>query len=153
MLHTWQNCNMNPVFQNRSFRKCWKNWVFFWCQHHFHKLDRKKLLFPDITWCMTDCKDIRTHNLLVHKQTLNDLAKLAKWLSIHFGCGFEFQFRLQITSGNAPVLSKEFYSIQAATECRFTLKHVFNMLWTYSHNLMHVFMALPLLRMILSFNP
>ena len=77
---------------------------------------------------MTDCKDIRTHNLLVHKQTLNHLAKLAKLLSIHFGCGFEFQCRLQITSGNAPVLSKEFYGIQAATECRFTLKHVFNML-------------------------
>ena len=29
----------------------------------------------------SDCNWIRTHNHLVHKRTLNHLAKLAKWLS------------------------------------------------------------------------
>ena len=37
-------------------------------------------------WCLSDNNRIRTHNHLVHKQTLNHLAKLtslAKWLSVH----------------------------------------------------------------------
>ena len=32
-------------------------------------------------WSLSDCNWIRTHNHLVHKRTLNHLAKLAKWLS------------------------------------------------------------------------
>ena len=32
-------------------------------------------------WRWSDCNWIRTHNHLVHKRTLNHLAKLAKWLS------------------------------------------------------------------------
>ena len=32
-------------------------------------------------WSLTDCKWARTQNHLVRKQTLNHLAKLAKWLS------------------------------------------------------------------------
>ena len=32
-------------------------------------------------WRLTDCNRTQTHNYLVLKQTLNDLAKLTKWLS------------------------------------------------------------------------
>ena len=32
-------------------------------------------------WSLSDCNWTRTHNHLVHKQTLNHLAKLTKWLS------------------------------------------------------------------------
>ena len=32
-------------------------------------------------WSLSDCNWTRTHNHLVRKQTLNHLAKLAKWLS------------------------------------------------------------------------
>ena len=32
-------------------------------------------------WSLSDCNWIQTQNHLVHKQTLNHLAKLAKWLS------------------------------------------------------------------------
>ena len=32
-------------------------------------------------WSLSDCNWTRTHNHLVHKGTLNHLAKLAKWLS------------------------------------------------------------------------
>ena len=32
-------------------------------------------------WSLSDCSRTRTHNHWVHKQTLNHLAKLAKWLS------------------------------------------------------------------------
>ena len=32
-------------------------------------------------WSLSDSSEIRTHNLLVRKRTLNHLAKLAKWLS------------------------------------------------------------------------
>ena len=43
-------------------------------------------------WSLSDSDEIRTHNLLVRKQTLNHLVKLAslvKWLSVHYelsGC-------------------------------------------------------------------
>ena len=32
---------------------------------------------------LSDCNWTRTHNHVVHKRTLNHLAKLAKWLSVH----------------------------------------------------------------------
>ena len=32
-------------------------------------------------WSLSDCNWTRTHSHLVHKRTLNSLAKLAKWLS------------------------------------------------------------------------
>ena len=32
---------------------------------------------------LSDCNWTRTQNHLVHKQTLNHLARLAKWLSVH----------------------------------------------------------------------
>ena len=32
-------------------------------------------------WSLSDCNRVQTHNHLVHKQTLNHLAKLTKWLS------------------------------------------------------------------------
>ena len=32
-------------------------------------------------WCLSNSNGIRTHNHLVHKQTLNHLAKIFKWLS------------------------------------------------------------------------
>ena len=32
-------------------------------------------------WSLSDCNWTRTHNHLVHEQTLNHLARLAKWLS------------------------------------------------------------------------
>ena len=57
---------------------------------------------------LSDCNWTRTHNHLVHKRTLNHLAKLAK------------------------CLSKEFLDIQATIECGFTLKRVRDMIRTYS---------------------
>ena len=36
-------------------------------------------------WGLTDSNEIRTHNQLVRKRTLNHLAKLAKWLSCIVG--------------------------------------------------------------------
>ena len=33
-------------------------------------------------WSLSDCNWTRTHNHLVHKRTLNHLAKLAKWLRV-----------------------------------------------------------------------
>ena len=39
-------------------------------------------------WSLSDCNWTRTHNHLVHKWTLNHLAKLAKWLSVDIECGF-----------------------------------------------------------------
>ena len=46
-------------------------------------LNVKELLAPSRReiWSLSDCNWTRTHNHLVHKRTLNHLAKLAKWLS------------------------------------------------------------------------
>ena len=51
--------------------------------HSMVCLNVKELLtwsMPHI-WSLSSSNDIRTHNHLVRKQTLNHLAKLAKWLS------------------------------------------------------------------------
>ena len=47
-------------------------------------------------WSLSDSSWIRTHNQLVRKQTLNHLAKLAKWLncvvSIYMYCAFDGEY-------------------------------------------------------------
>ena len=60
-------------------------------------------------WALSDCNGIRNRNCLVRKQTINQLAKLAKLVS-----------------------NKEFLDIQATTDCRLTLKRVCGMIRTYS---------------------
>ena len=60
-------------------------------------------------WALSDCNGIRNRNCLVRKQTINQLAKLAKIVS-----------------------NKEFLEIQATTDCRLTLKRVCGMIRTYS---------------------
>ena len=42
---------------------------------------RNSLLEAGAIWSLSDCNWTQTQNHLVHKQTLNYLAKLAKWLS------------------------------------------------------------------------
>ena len=60
--------------------------VTYFCQSestHYSCLNVKELLARnrwDI-WSLNDSNEIRTHNRLVRKRTLNHLAKLAKWLS------------------------------------------------------------------------
>ena len=49
----------------------------------YSRLNVKKLLFQnrrDI-WSLSDCNGTRTDNHLVHKRTINRLARLPKWLS------------------------------------------------------------------------
>ena len=80
------------------------DWVVLWvlictvhltvCSHHvkyafqsestrYSYLNVKELLVQDRCniRSLSDCDGSQTHNHLVHKRTLNDLAKLAKWLS------------------------------------------------------------------------
>ena len=70
----------------------------------------------------TDCNWTRTHNHLIHKQTLNHLAKPASALASS-----------KPNAPNAPASSKEFFNIQANVECGFTLKHVCDMTRTCSY--------------------
>ena len=72
-------------------------------------------------WSLSDCNRTWMYNHLVHKQTLNYLTKLAKWLSC-----------VVSTYYNMPVLSKESLDIQATIECGFALKCVHDMIRTYS---------------------
>ena len=72
-------------------------------------------------------RDSNPQTLIVRKRTLNYLAKfnhLTKYLWIWIPLQ---SFKL-ITS----VLSKEFLDIQATTECRFTLKYVFEIMRKHS---------------------
>ena len=63
------SCHVRYAFQTES--------TFYSC------LNVKELFVQDRgeTWSLSDCNWTRTHNHLVHKQTLNHLAKLAKWLN------------------------------------------------------------------------
>ena len=47
---------------------------------HYSRLNDKELYAQNRwhIWSLSDCNEIRTHNQLVCKQTLNQLAKLAK---------------------------------------------------------------------------
>ena len=75
--------------------------------------------------CLSDCNWTRTHNHLIHKQTLNHLAKLAKWLSCvvstylygAFDCTF-LSCHIHVSGWNI--------------ECGFTLKRVRDMRRTYN---------------------
>ena len=85
------SCHVTYAFQSES--------TLYIC------LDVKELLARSRReiWSLSDCNLTRTHNHLVHKWTLNHLAKLAKWLSCVVntylngwvfvyelsGCGFE----------------------------------------------------------------
>ena len=50
-------------------------------------------------WSLSDCNWTRTHNHLVHKQTLNHLAKLTKWFSVRLSTKWLW-FRAQLQSLN-----------------------------------------------------
>ena len=77
-------CHVTNVFQSESTLYSCRNLkeLFAW--------NRREI------WDLSDCNWTRTHDHLVHKPTLNRLAKLAKWLScvvsayLHgaFGCMF-----------------------------------------------------------------
>ena len=80
---------------------------------------------------VSDCNWTRTRNQLVRKQTLNHLAKLAKWFSVHLQIKWLW-VRVQLQSDFVPVSSKEFLDIQATIECGFTMKHVLDIIRIYS---------------------
>ena len=89
-------------------------------------------------WSLSDWNGTRTHNHLVHKRTLNHLAKLAKWLSCvmstylyrAFDCIF-LSYHVR-TSDITSVSGKEFLDILSNIEFGFTLKCVRDMTRTYS---------------------
>ena len=65
--------------------KHYKNSLFLLLQYHLI-ITILTSKFPNwhimlIIPILSDCNWTRTHNHLVHKRTINDLAKLAKWLS------------------------------------------------------------------------
>ena len=68
------------------------------------------------------------HNLIILPVWLNS------WVFVYqlSGCGFENPVAVTQTSDIAPVLRKQFLDIQATIECRFPLKHVHDMIVTYS---------------------
>ena len=55
-------------------------------------------------WSLSDCNWTRTQNHLVHKRTLNHLAKLAKWLSVRLWTKW-FWVRVQYQSVNAFIVT------------------------------------------------
>ena len=55
------------------------------------------LTVKDICSKLSDCNGTRTHNQLVHKQTLNHLASLAKWLRVRLRTKWLQSLKLQIS--------------------------------------------------------
>ena len=94
-------------------------------------------------WSLSDNSKIRIHNHLVHKSTLNQLAKLAKWSScvmntylygvidcIFLSCHLqvsEWIYTLQFAW-----ISKSSLTFRQTIECSFTLKLVRDMIIKYS---------------------
>ena len=92
-------------------------------------------------WSLSDSNWTRTHNHLVHKPTLDHLAKLARWLSCVVSFYLYGAFDCMFLSCHAcvsacihtftPASSKEVIEIQATIECGFTLKRVHDMIRIY----------------------
>ena len=85
--------------------------------------------------CLTNCNGTRIHKHLVREQTLNQLASLAKWLSVHLQTKW-LGVRVPLQSLKLQILrlflSKKSLDIQGTIDCGFTLKHVRDMIRTYS---------------------
>ena len=92
----------------------------------------------NLNWkVLGDSNEIRAHNHLVCKRTLNHLAKLAKWLSVFLRIKW-LQVRIALLSESRITftfryrLCEEFLDIQATIDCIFTLKGVCEMIITQS---------------------
>ena len=94
-------------------------------------------------WRLSDCNGIWIHNHLICKWTLNHLAKLTTWSSCFvstylngvFDCMFlsyQVRFLECICILYLPEFKGAPCSKQANKECKFTLKHVPDMIRTYS---------------------
>ena len=95
-----ENIDNKLMRTQNSFSRIWNNYMFAQskpqtgCSYHvmytfqnestvsiyldvkeLHAWSRREI------WSLSDCNWTRTHNHLVHKQTLNYLTRLAKWLS------------------------------------------------------------------------
>ena len=77
-------------------------------------------------WSLSDCNWTRTHNHLVHKRTLNHLAKLAKWFSCVVSIYLYGAFDSMLLSCHVRV------SEWTTTECEFTLKRLRDTIIIYS---------------------
>ena len=102
---------IEPCCENLPVRCIWLYVLIMACtcfrvNLHYSCLNVKELHAQNrrCIWCLSDSNRNQTQNHLVHEQTLNHLAKLAKWLSC----------------------------VVATTECRFTLKRACDMIRTYS---------------------
>ena len=91
----------------------------------------KVLISSETEDLLTDCNGTRTHKHWVRTRKLNC------WLFVYepSGCGFESCYS-HLNFRYMPVSSKEFLDIQATIECGFTLKHVREMIRTYSEDLL-----------------
>ena len=70
-------------------------------------------------WCLSDCKGTLAHNYLVCKQTLNHLARLAKWLSCFMSTYLYSAFDCKFLSCHVCV--SEWIHILYLPECQKTL--------------------------------
>ena len=154
-LEIWELCftvcyyHVTYKFQNESTLYSW--------------LNVKQLLAQNRrdSWSLSDSNEIRTHNHLVCRQTLNHLSKQAKWLSCVVstylygvfdcyyhdtrpallngwvfayelsGCGFK-SLRCHLNSRYRACFEHGVLDIQATIECRFTLKCERDMIIIYS---------------------
>ena len=110
-----------------------------------HENLKSKEAFKEETYisdnCFCDKNEIRTHNhFLVHKRTLNHLAKLAKlakWLSVRLRTKWLWvpilllSLKLQVWR---LLRARSSLTFRQTIECGFTLKLVRDMIKTYSHN-------------------
>ena len=91
-------------------------------------------------WSLSDSNEIRTHNHLVHKQTLNHLAKLAslaKWLSVRLRTKWLW-VRITLLSLKLQIWrllrARNSLTLRQTIKCGFALKLVRDMIITYSTN-------------------
>ena len=83
-------------------------------------------------WSLSDCNWTRTQNHLVRKRRLNRLAKLTKWLSCVLSTYLYGAFDYMLLSCHVRVSEWIHRVWIQIIECGFTLKHIRDMITTYS---------------------
>ena len=89
---------------------------------------------PD-TWILSDSNEIRTHNHLVRKRKLNNLAKLAKWLNSVVSTYLYGAFDCMVLSSHERVsewIHSEMCRFTLKVECRFILWNAYVIRWEHT---------------------
>ena len=138
---TWEHIDFKKLFNPHNFNSA-SNYMF---KVNNRNTRRRCEIYSKLTikiqerrLCIrakTDGNEVRTHNHLVRKRTLNHIAKFAKWLSVRLRTKWLW-VRISLLSLKLRIWrllqARSSLTFRQTLECEFTLKLVRDMIIRYS---------------------